>query len=135
MTYITLTEAETYFSSRLHSEKWHEASELDKERALATATRRINSMRFIGKKLDPTQENAWPRNVYDGIPPLIKYATCEEALSLLEADSEAQRGVVSVRIGDAGETYDALTVRQNLSLSQPARTLLEPLLLKVVPFR
>lgn len=135
MSYLTISEADAYFSSRLHSEKWHEASELDKERALATATRRIDSMRFIGKKLDSKQENAWPRNVLDGIPPLIKYATCEEALSLLAADQELQKGVVSVRIGDAGESYDALTVRQNLSLSQSARTLLEPLLLKVVPLR
>lgn len=134
MSYLTISEADVYFSSRLHSEKWHEASELDKERALATATRRIDSMRFIGKKLDSTQENAWPRSVFDGIPPLVKHAVCEEALSLLGAE-EDRKGVVSVRIGDAGESYDAITVRQNQKLSQSARALLEPFLAKVVPFR
>ena len=134
MRYLTLVEAEAYFSSRLHAESWSEASELDKERALETATRRIDSMRFAGRKLDPNQENAWPRNVFDGIPPLVKHAVCEEALSLLGAE-EDRKGVVSVRIGDAGESYDAITVRQNQKLSQSARALLEPFLAKVVPFR
>lgn len=135
MIYITLTEAEEYFANRLNAGEWEKASEKDKQKALATATSKIDGMRFKGKKLDKSQPREWPRDIYDGIPQRVKWATAEEALSLLQADPSVAKGVVSVRIGDAGESYDPITVRRNAKLCPLARSLLDPFTVKVVPFK
>lgn len=142
--YISLEDAQAYFANRLRSDAWDEASELEKEKALKTATKRINCLRFIGRPVDPNQELAFPRLIQNSfgvlvrvdIPKAVKEATCEEAISLLEqGDHDIKRrklqdaGVVSVTAGDASETYS--NIKRDRPLASPdAARLLAPFLLR-----
>ncbi len=82
--YLTVNEAQEYFDDRLNSEAWDEATEVDKYRALVTATRAINNLRFVGQKATVNQENEFPRLGQTVVPKSIKEATCELALQLLD---------------------------------------------------
>ncbi len=82
--YIVVVDAQEYFDDRLNSEAWDEATDTDKLKALKTATRLINNLRFIGKKLDPDQPNEFPRIGQTAVPTAIEEATCELALVLLD---------------------------------------------------
>src|ERR1041385_7228772 len=64
--YVTLTEANDYFDDRLNAAEWNAATSDSKEKALITATRRIDEEQFVGYKVSNTQALKWPRfNVYD----------------------------------------------------------------------
>jgi hypothetical protein len=95
-TYITLTEANTYWSNRNNS-VWAAASDPAKEAALREATQYVDSAyTFIGEQI-LTNVLAWPRyNAYvttgnlkdvfydaNTIPPQVKNACAELALSAL----------------------------------------------------
>lgn len=82
--YVTLEEAQSYFDERLNSEAWDEATDVDRLKALKTATRAINNLRFVGSKAILTQENEFPRLGMTVVPTAIKEATCELALQLLD---------------------------------------------------
>jgi hypothetical protein len=98
--YCSLTEAESYFADRLNSSEWTSASQGTKEKALITATRRIDEEQFRGVKTSITQALKWPRvAVYDEdgfpfesdtIPERVKQATFIVALELLRADFLAE---------------------------------------------
>lgn len=118
--YISLEEANNYFSSRLHSEAWSNATDADKEKALKQATRNIDTLPFRGMPLSNNQVLAFPRKyfVYNNgnltlvadkdIPKEVKYATCEEALYLLQNSQRKQlqeEGVTSISIGNLTENY------------------------------
>ena len=59
--YINLTEANEYFSTRLHADAWAEAADADKEKALAMATKAIDRQLLRGRKTDTSQAMAFPR--------------------------------------------------------------------------
>ncbi|MDD4804283.1 MAG: hypothetical protein PHN69_03840 [Candidatus Pacebacteria bacterium] len=134
MSYVTLKEAEEYFGLRVYSEAWEKASEQTKNRVLQTATYRVDALPFKGKKLDPTQEMAFPRDFMQGVPTRLKYAVYEEALSLLEMESDPAKGVTSVQIGDASETYSEAVVTQRLKdgVCPTAKSIIAPYLVKAV---
>lgn len=83
--YLEVDDAQDYFDDRLNTLVWEEATDSDKLKALKTATRLINNLRFIGKKLIADQENEFPRIGQISIPDAIKAATCELALVLLDS--------------------------------------------------
>lgn len=127
--YITITEADEYFSGRLHSEQWFAADATTKEIALTQAGRVIDRLPLKGRPVELGQEHAFPRayisegaplsehtfELYSGwyvqtdIPDAVKWAVCEEALTLMEETGERaeliQAGVASFSIGDLSETY------------------------------
>lgn len=105
--YATVAEADTYFDDRLKATAWTGADADDKARALIEATRRIDQEEFEGTPVDPlndadvtgdTQALKWPRQAADDdagwtydddvIPTIVKRATFELALALLDADSD-----------------------------------------------
>jgi hypothetical protein len=98
--YTTLAEADAYFADRLNSSEWSAASNGTKEKALITATRRIDEEQFLGYKASLTQALKWPRyNVldedghyfaFDSIPERVKQAVYITALELLRADFLAE---------------------------------------------
>jgi|ERR1041385_1957589 hypothetical protein len=99
--YVTLTEANDYFADRLNTTEWDAATSETKEKALVTATRRIDEEQFFGYKVSNTQALKWPRyNVLDEdgffffapdlIPEPIKQAVFITALELLRADFLAE---------------------------------------------
>lgn len=91
--FVSFDEAKTYFDERFASSIWENSTDKDKEKALITATKKINNLCFIGYKKDIKQSLEFPR-IYSktfpytysvpDIPQDIKDATCEEAISLLE---------------------------------------------------
>lgn len=116
--YVSLVEAEDYFSKILNSEKWDAETDIRKEKALKNATMNIDKLLFIGRKVDSEQPLQFPRYVeyikkyvFDntGIPEDIKKAVCEEALFLLSGGSKRlelqAEGVKSFSLGDLSENF------------------------------
>ena len=112
--YVTVEEADAYFSNTLNTDVWDNADETTKEKALKMATRQIDRLPFAGRKLDINQFLEFPRTntaleFTDGIPNEITYATCEQALFVLKGGSKRQelqkQGVKSYSLGDLSETF------------------------------
>jgi hypothetical protein len=135
LSYVSLAEANEYFSSRLHADAWAEASDADKEKALAMAAKAIDRQPLKGKKTDAGQILAFPRYPDEEIPEAVKEACCEEALAILESGNSQRRklqkeGVQSLTLGNMSETY-AAGAGKGL-LSQEAKELLQPWLIGAV---
>lgn len=101
-TYCTLAEANTYHESRNFVDNWTAASDDEKNRALANATRLLDHWySWRGYPTTTTQALQWPRNgvldhlqwsyiVSTVIPSGLKEATAEFARQLIEGDRTAQ---------------------------------------------
>lgn len=98
--YISLADAEIYFSDRLHTEAWDAITDdAVKSASLIQATKIIDrENRFKGSRLSTTQKLAFPRSdIYiDGIevdyltvPQDIIDAVCEYAIYLVQDDITA----------------------------------------------
>lgn len=158
--YISVEDADTYFATRLYATSWTSATEANKTAALTTAQRRIDTLYFRGQKYETTnegQEEEWPRLINDEIiewdstiseavvPDAIKYATCEEALTLLQKGDPTSsprataqnEGVKSIKLADGtSESYDLGKTKSLKGLqSQEAYALLKPFLATTVPVR
>lgn len=121
--YTTVEQANEYLNGLLGTETWEKAEESDKERALNTATARIDSLEsfgggFRGRRADPSQLLAFPRAPDMEVPEAVKNACALEAATLLEnaadpASSSRERairqGVASASVGGASESYRSLS--------------------------
>ena len=122
--YCDLAFADSFFSSRLGSEKWLQAQTLFREASLVTAAIVLDSdFSWIGVVASDTQSMRWPRKYVedvDGrevtdttIPLPIKQAQCELALQILK-DGE-YTGVISdldtVRVGSIRVDFDQLAAK------------------------
>jgi hypothetical protein len=128
--YITLTDANTYFTNKGAPAAWTAASDAEKEAALITATQYLDAhYRWItGEIGSSTQSLGWPRDgAYDRfdrslssteVPDRVKDACCEAAARALSTDllaDQAQKvleqevvGAVRVRYSEGssqGTTY------------------------------
>lgn len=94
--YVSVAEADTFFSNYLYSDTWEATDEETKKKALITATSMLD-INFIwwGIKTDPDQTLDFPRTstVYnigcgnndpENIPKEIKDATCIQAQYILD---------------------------------------------------
>jgi hypothetical protein len=115
-TFISLSDANTYFSTRLFSTTWSSASDDNKSMALIMATKKITNLNLQGTKAILTQTLAFPRAFYIGttvyssgygmetdnirgegwyietdITTEVKEATCEEAISILSYGENANK--------------------------------------------
>lgn len=108
--YGTLTNAAEYFASRLNSSAWDDATEVDRLKALKTATRAIDLLNFAGDKAEDDQYLQFPRGSDTVVPPDIVIACYEEALKLLDGadpDTEiANLGTISQGFSSVRKTYD-----------------------------
>lgn len=89
--YGTVDDCDLFFSQRLRSDKWENATENDKEKALYQATRTIDQLAFRGNKTDPDQPLQFPRGGDTSPPGKIVQATYLVAIKLLgnfDADKE-----------------------------------------------
>jgi hypothetical protein len=84
MSYCDEYDTEDFFATRINAEEWDNATTVNRTKALETATRAIDRLRFKSQKTDSNQANEWPRGGDTEVPNDIKIACCEEALSLLE---------------------------------------------------
>ena len=67
--YVTVAEADAYFSLRLFADPWDGADDLDKQKALVMSTKAIQVLALMD---------------WDSTPQDIKDATCENAYALLD---------------------------------------------------
>lgn len=103
--YVTETEADTYFETRIDSANWIAASTELRESALVTATLLIDDHAWIGAAVSSSQALAWPRNnaIYNDtrlgfnvtigntvIPSQVKEAVYEQALHLIDNEDILQ---------------------------------------------
>ena len=119
--YVTLAEADAYFETVPNSSSWDAKTDDQKNRALISATRWIDSLNFYGVRCDSSQALDWPRNDYHvdrvelvcaSIPNNIKYATYELARALAD-DPESITGTTgdtglyeAVKLGDLEVKYN-----------------------------
>lgn len=123
--YITLEEANDYFLTRFGSDIWNTLSIEKQIQALVMATRKIDTLPYIGYKVNPNQKHQFPRYFVDytyaldffvtaEVPQQVKDATAEEALSIIQYvdvnGEEALNGAIntsmqSLKLGDASITY------------------------------
>ena len=119
--YVTLTEANSYFETVPDSTTWDDKTVDQKNRALIAATRWIDSFVYYGDRCDDGQALKFPRNNYqvDGvelacskIPNGIKYAQYELARALAN-DTDAITGTTGkdgnfeeVKLGDIQVKYN-----------------------------
>lgn len=149
--YISIQDADEYFSGRLYSEIWTSSNEALKTQALLMASRNMDKLRYKGKRVDINQKLSFPRYIYKPAGPdeyvnnlernqypvtkieitdKIKEAQCEEALALLEGIPKRlklqHQGVKSIRVGSLSEEYSGKKVKL---LSEEALDLLKPYLI------
>ena len=119
--YVSVAEADAYFSARVGSTSWTALSGPDKETALRHATRNLDLLRFRGWPVTEAQALRFPRWRPDRgeapvltIPREVQDACCEEALWVsqhAEAGGLSPRqqmqaeGVSSFTVGDLSETF------------------------------
>ena len=119
--YVTLTEANSYFETAPESSTWTNKTDDQKKRALISATRWIDTLVFYGDRCDESQALKFPRTNYqvDGvelacttIPNGIKYAQYELARALAN-DTYAITGTTGkdgnfeeVKLGDIQVKYN-----------------------------
>lgn len=122
--YLTVAEAATYFSERLHSIDWDDADSTSRTKALATATRVIDRLNFSGDKTDANQALEFPRGGDTAVPSDIQAACCEIAIELLsgrdlnyerDAMRETHTGYGAARVG-----YDATHQPEHLLNGVPS---------------
>jgi len=92
--FISRSDAQTYFNGRLSADQWTDASSSDKDRSLIMATVRLDQEEYHGSKYETDQALKWPRygtyndngDVYDSdaIPDVVEKACCEMALAILK---------------------------------------------------
>lgn len=96
--FATRAEFEAYIEGRLNSDAFNAAPSIDRDKALAEATRDLSARPWCGKRVTSTQALAWPRQwAHDPdsptqdyyaitvVPDRIKRATFELALAFLKA--------------------------------------------------
>lgn len=148
-TYISVTDADTYFSKRYNGESWANFTTGDKERLLTTATHKIDRLNLKGRKKIYTQTLAFPRvyritdcSIYDlngyqvdAVPDNVKYAACEEAFAMADTELTKRKelqnqGVTSFSLGSLSESYQGRS--SNPLLSKEATEYLKGWLLGAV---
>jgi len=133
--YVSLAQANDVASTRLFSIAWIAGTDATRAKALITATAVLDRMRWLGRKLVPTQPLEWPRVPDRAIPgyplavavvPPITTATIELAIHLLgQGDMGGGPAVMQRMLGDSMVMFQAYTPDD---LPKHVRRLIEPYL-------
>lgn len=124
MSYADRLYGDDYFSRRLWTQAWDEASSEDQVKALHHATEIIDALNFVGDKADEEQENQFPRGDDTEVPEQIKKACCLIALSLLDG-AEPNKDFenlfkTSHGFGGVRSTYESSLVAEHLASGVPS---------------
>ncbi len=122
--YVSVADADTYFTERLGATAWTGATTGNKTAALLQACRTLERLRYIGSHPGSTQSLSWPREgatdprgygiASTVVPQAMKDAQCEEALALLQMAEDAdavsremaqKQGIRDVVVGGVREVY------------------------------
>lgn len=132
--YITVAEADELIKGEAFAKQWESLTEDAKEGSLKSAARRINSLRFVGKKHTIFQEMEFPRDAMRDVPAAVKLAQILEAAGALDSQTATRRklqeeGVSSITLGNASESYKSSGSSLHGLCSSDAFALLRPYLL------
>jgi hypothetical protein len=120
--YVTIADADAYFTTRIDADEWVSAEDELKEQALVTATQLIDDRPWVGAAVSSSQALAWPRKdvIYydpkmgqqitiadDEVPSQVKLAVYEQALHLLQNED---------LIAQKTQTFESISVG-SISLS------------------
>lgn len=148
LSYATVDYADAYFDNVLFPEPWTTTNATTKAKALKMATKKIDSLMLIGRKVNPNQPLEFPRSIYSHmngycrinsipssrfIPPCwideteisqnVKEATCEEALSILKNGAQAQKRSELQRQGVTSFSLGSLSESYSSSYGNPNKLL------------
>lgn len=150
-TFTSLEDADIFFTERPEADLWDAYTDNEKARALVTAFRGMNKLRYAGVRTESDQVGAWPRVgmedeegtplAEDEVPEFVMHAQCLEALARLQSSGgqSSQRsqlqaqGVTKFILGDLSETYDLSKTRSKHVISPEAFLLLKPYLMTAGP--
>jgi len=125
MAYGTTIGGDAYFAEKLYYQPWDEATEDQRTRALAEATRLIDTLRFKGSKTDSAQTNEFPRDDETTVPEKIEFACYEIALALLDGvDPHLEHenlAVSSDGYSSVRSTYNRTTAPEHFVAGIPSR--------------
>lgn len=130
--YITVREADEILRGESGHERWEALGDEERESRLRAAARHVDALYFAGRKHSVFQSMAFPRDLCREVPQAVKRAQALEALALTDERAVARRalrekGVASVSLGKASESYTARGVAELMSVE--AFRLLRPFLL------
>lgn len=124
--YISVIDANTYFTTRLDTDSWDRSSSAIKLKALYAASRVIDRLNYIDEKTVSTQEHQFPRSGDTVVPDDILIACCEIAIKLLEGidpDVEFENlQQLSQVYADVRTTYDRTQIPENILYGIPSPT-------------
>lgn len=136
--YISVADADAFITQLMNSDVWEETQEADKLKALNSATFRIDSLGFAGKKTDESQEHEFPRGGASEVPTPIKQACALIAQALIDGiDPEEEirnLSVVAQGYSTVKTTYTRDTVPEHILAGIPtaaAWMLIKPYLMSV----
>lgn len=132
--YLSSADANAYFSTKMYTRFWDNASEDLRRKACVEATRILDRLAYIGIKSDPAQIHQWPRKIYLdnqtfkdlGIPQGFLDANCEIILALLsgvdpqkefENLRKHQETFLSVKV-----SYDSSIIPEHITAGVPSFT-------------
>jgi hypothetical protein len=144
--YVEISDASTYFETRIDAASWDTAATATRDDALVTATQIIDNNPWIGSAVSPSQALAWPRNnaiYYDNrlgtqitflnteIPSLVKLAVYEQALHLLNNEDLITQtiqtyesiSIGSISLSDSNNDVTRISITPNF-IMKPIRPLI-----------
>lgn len=139
--YVTLAEAEVYFSDRIDAAAWEEASDDQKSKALVTASLSLNNYDWEGYAISDSQPLAFPRQgsyyepkigyevvLDENVPDRIIKATYELAYHYLNNDGvlDDTGSLKSLGVGTINLDFDHSAGQKSSMVS----ALISPLLLR-----
>ena len=144
--YISVSDADTYFDTILFPEPWTTTVTETKEKALKMATKKIDSLMLIGRKVEIDQPLEFPRSLYSDtasvygyqtgiinntryggwvdeteVTQAVKEATCEEALALIRGGIQANKRAELQRQGVTSFGIGPLSESYSGASSSPNR--------------
>lgn len=142
--FVTLSEAESFFELQIDVGAWETATDDNKKRALLLAAKAISRLPLVGRRNVPSQALAFPRAYpYSSgiesnsasliaVPQEIKDAQCLEAEHLLrgtgtgrdERSALQSAGVKAFTVGNYSETFSDSAQMADLGVSAPVARLL-----------
>jgi hypothetical protein len=134
--YLSVSDADAYFMTRLDSEVWLNATSDRKQAALVTATRAIDRLNFVGFRQTDSQPLEFPRlgpllssngavfqeaPMVPAVPVDVLLACCEEAIVRLDGvDPELEMSslrLVSTGYASLRENYNQAVPSQGLRIT------------------
>lgn len=137
--YISTSDADIYFSTKLHAKAWNRASESDRVKSAIEATRIIDRLVYAGCKADSAQQHEFPRKalieklhpkcppeyvIDTEVPTAIRQACCEIMLELLDGvDPQKEYNALSITstgMNGVRDTYNRFSLPEHIVAGIPS---------------